>query len=108
MLFAGRYLFGRRGTSGYAARAAVVAHAVHGDIIVDDGLVVGIVHHRHVHIGHRAVIHESATAPISARIPHTCITKAVVDSAVKSDVRAPVTGAPNVYAITPAPITRSP
>src|SRR5260370_17350915 len=106
MLFAGRSLFGRGGASGDAARAAVVAHAVHGDIIVDDGLVVGIVHHRHVHIGHRAVIHESATAPISARIPRTCITKAVVDSTLKSAFRPPVTGAPTVYATTPAPITR--
>src|SRR5580704_7596863 len=108
MLLAGRSLFARRGASGEAARAAVIANTIDRDIVVDHCLVVGVVHHRHVYVGDRAVIDESTSAPISARITHAGVAKTVVDSAIKSDVRAPVSRVPKVYAAAPAPIARSP
>ena len=66
VLLAGGSLFGRRGPSGDPARAAVIADAIHGDI-VDHGVVVGVVHDGDVHVGDRAVIDESAAAPLSTR-----------------------------------------
>src|SRR5438874_11063406 len=107
MLFANRNLFGWRRPSRDAARPAVIADAIHGDIVVDHSLIVSIVHHCHVYVRHGAVINESAAAPISARIANTCVAEAIINSAVKSDVRTPVPPVPKVYAIRPTPITGS-
>src|SRR5438309_6520817 len=108
MLFANCNLFGWGRPSRDAARPAVIADAIHRDIVVDHSLIVSIVHHSHVYVRHRAVINESAAAPISARIADTCVAEAIINSAVKSNVRTPVPRVPNVYAIPPAPITGSP
>src|SRR5690242_3465836 len=100
--------FGRGRPSRNAARSAVIADAIHSDIIVDHRLIVSIVHHCHVYVGHGAVVNERTVAPISARIAHACVAEAIVDSAIKSNMRAPIAWVPNVYTVAPAPITRRP
>src|SRR5437879_6370928 len=108
MLFANGDLFGWGRPSCDAASPAVIADAIHRDIIVDHGLIVGVVHHCHIYVGHGAVINKSAIAPISAPIAHACVAEAIVDSAIKSNVRPPISRMPNVHVIGPAPITGSP
>ncbi len=108
VLLAGCGLFGRRRPGGHTACAAVIAHAIHRDIVVDHGLVVGVVHDGDVYVGHRTVIDESTAAPIPARITRARVAEAVIDSAIKTDVWSPVPGVPNVDATSPAPVRRAP
>lgn len=108
VLLAGGGLFGRRRPGGHTACAAVIAHAIHRDIVVDYGLVVGVVHDGDVYVAHGTVIDECAAAPISARITHAGVAETVIDSAIKTDVWFPVPGVPNVDATSSAPIARSP
>jgi hypothetical protein len=64
-------LLRRAGPGRDTPRPAVIADAVHRDVVVDYGLVVGVVHHCDIHVGYGAVIDKGAAPPIPARIPHT-------------------------------------
>src|SRR5579864_709693 len=86
--------------------STVVAHAcdVH---IVDDGFIVDM-NIGDVDVGYGAVVEVVAAFPISAEEAHAGIAKAVVNPAVETDVRSPVSGMPDVKARAPTPITRRP
>jgi len=96
MLLARRGLFGWARAGRDTPSAAVIADAVHRDVIVDHRLVVGVVHHRDIHVGDRPVIDESSASPISPGIPRPCVAETIVYSAIEPDVRSPVSGVPNV------------
>lgn len=55
-----------------------------------------------------AIIKEMAAFPMATPEPGSEITKSIVNSAVESDVRAPITDVPKVASITPAPPPWSP
>src|SRR4029077_5930082 len=78
------------------------------DGIVDDGLVVGIVDHRHVDVVHLTVIEKVPAMPVSACIADTNIAEAVIDAAVETDVRSPISGMPDIHTFTPTPIPGRP
>src|SRR5215472_11537694 len=94
-------------TSRCATRATVEAHAVHGRV-VDDGCVVGVAHDGDVNVGHRAVVVVSASLPVTAEEAGTGVAESVVDSAIEANFRSPVAAVPNVEAVIPVPISRSP
>lgn len=91
-----------------SAAAAVEAGAVPIPIVVDDRPVVGVVDVRDVYVVHGAVVGEDAAPPESTKIANADVAKTVIDSAVESDVRAPVASMPTVEAITPTPVAGRP
>jgi len=104
--FVGPGLLLRRGARGYSAPSTVERHV--RVVIYDDGPVIDIGHVRDVHIGHRPVVEEVAAAPFSACEAFAEISEAVINAAIKSNVRAPIAGIPNIEAIVPTPVSRSP
>ena len=89
-----------------SAAASAVADAVHGDVI-DDGLVVDV-NVGDVDVVHGAVVVEMAVPPVSAFIAVADVSEAIIDSAVKADVWAPVSRMPDIHTLTPTPIAGSP
>src|SRR5271169_4777971 len=82
--------FLRRRGRGRAAGPAVEADLVHGDV-VDDGFVVGVVNDGYVgHVGDRAIVGKGITHPAPTRKADAHIAEAVVDAAIKPDVRTPI------------------
>ncbi len=98
----------------YSARSAVKAGVVvdHRAVVVDDRrVVVGIVNDgrvRGIHVGHRAVVLIHVTAPPAADETDTTVATPVINTAVESNVRAPVAGIPDIEAFSPTPIARGP
>jgi hypothetical protein len=98
-------LRGRAGSG--SPRATVIAHIVHGSI-VDNGLVIDIGNVGRAYVVYFAVVIEPPVIPISALIADARITVAIVDAAVETDLGTPISGIPDVDAVAPAPIARSP
>ncbi len=110
MLLVLRAQFGLRGARPNSA-FAVEAHMV----VIDDGVSrndgaifvhVGDVYSAEV--GHRAVIGECSSAPLTTREPDAAVTEAVIHSAVEAHVRPPIASVPTVRAAHEAPISRGP
>jgi hypothetical protein len=74
----------------------------HGAVHVD----VGDVHRVHVHDG--SVIEEASATPLAPVKPVAAVAVAVVDAAVESNLRSPITAVPGIDAIIPAPISGRP
>src|SRR6516162_2676343 len=87
-----------------AAGAAVVAHTSDVDV-VDDRLVVGVMHHGDVDVGDRLVIGKGVSDPAAAGETHSAVSEAVIDAAVEADVRAPVAGVEHVHTADESPVT---
>src|ERR1700722_2835282 len=94
------------------ARRYSPSPSVEGDmgfVVHDHGAVhvnVGDVHRVHMH--HGSVIEEASATPLAAIKPVSAVAVAVVDAAVKSNLRSPITAVPGIDAIIPAPVSRSP
>jgi hypothetical protein len=106
MPFLGEPLFRRSGTPIDASSSTVVTDP--RAVIDYDRLVVNIVHNRDVYVGDRAVVAKVSAIPISALIAFAGVAEAVIDPAVKSDVRTPVAIMPTVGIPAPSPVTGSP
>lgn len=89
------------------ASTAVVADPVIG-CVVCDAVVINVVNVSHVHIVYRAVVVERTPVPISALIPMTDVTEAVVDTSVEANVRTPISMVPTIAAATIPPVRRRP
>src|SRR5712671_3046808 len=77
-----------------SARPTVVAHAI--EVVHHYRSVVVVVNHRHVNVGHRAVVHKFSSAPFAAPETHARVSVTIINSAVKADVWSPVTAVPNI------------
>src|SRR5580698_4121205 len=100
---------GRR--QGRAALATIVAYvmAVSAEVaVVDDRLIVGVVDHGPVHVGHGRVVAEVVAAPATAVEAGARIAEAVADAAIEADAGAPVTGVPAEAAAAGAPVAGRP
>jgi len=84
----------RRGPGVDSTMSAVVTHPIAP--AVRHRVVVNVVNNRNIHIRHRSVVIHGAVVPICAVIATAGVSKAVIDSAIKSNVRAPVAGVPEV------------
>src|SRR5215469_9762077 len=89
-----------------ATPAAVVADAVHRDII-NDGLVVDV-NVRDGHVVHRAVVVEVALSPVATFIAPAEIAKAIIHAAIETNVRSPIARVPYIHAVAPSPVSRCP
>lgn len=92
MRLAGSHQLGRNRTSCQAALSAVVADTG----VVYDGHVmhVGVVDDGRIHIRYGSVVPEMVVVPIAALVSCAIVAVAVIYSAVKTDVRSPVSAMP--------------
>jgi hypothetical protein len=90
-----------------ATLSTVEAHTSYIDVIDHRPVVhIGDVHATKV--GNRPVVVEGTTTPVASLETDTAIPVSVVDSAVKSYVRAPIAGMPEIRATAPTPVARCP
>jgi len=89
-----------------AAWASVVADSIHDPDV--NSFVVDIANIDDVYARDRAIVEEPVALPSSAGIANAEITEAVNDSAVKTDLRSPITLMEKIDAVVPSPIGRSP
>ncbi len=108
MLLGGSQLFLGRGLRRRSASPAIEADIIHGRMIERHLLVVGVVNAGRVHVVDGRVVDEGTVVPIAATIAFAEVPKAVVNPAIKAQVRAPISGMPDVIAVAPAPIARRP
>ena len=99
-------LFGCRSCIGSTA-AAVVADAVHARI-VDDRLVVCVMNDRGVYVHDRGVVEKAAPLPVSALEAGAHVSESIKNATVEADLFSPVASVPEVNAVAPSPISRSP
>src|SRR5262249_1108000 len=85
----------RRRLGSGSAGSTIEADIVHRHVF-DDGLVVGMFDDGRVHPSDSCVVDEHPAIPISALVADASIAKAVIDAAVISHVRSPVSGVPNI------------
>jgi hypothetical protein len=77
-------------------------------LVLDDGLGVDIGDNGLVHLGDGGVVKEHPVIPISALVTDPAITEAVIDAAIISDVRPPISGMPNVETTIVTPVAGCP
>src|ERR1700723_1025775 len=106
MLLMRNGLFCGAGTLGDSAVAAVIADM--RDVSYVDSGVVDVVDYVDVDVIDRGVVKEMAAVPTPALITVTEVTESVVDPAVPSDLRAPISVIKNETAAAPSPVARSP
>ena len=90
-----------------ATRAAIVADPSHRSII-NHRLVIHVPDVNYVDVIHAPVVKEGPTSPISPGIPYACVSESVIDSTVKTDMRAPIPRVPDEDPADPTPVTWSP
>lgn len=90
-----------------ATFAAVEAHASYIDVI-DHRLVVYVGDMHAAKVGNRPVVVKGTTTPVAAFETNTTVPVSVVDSAVESYVRSPVTRMPEIRATAPTPVAGCP
>src|SRR5450631_4568951 len=89
------------------AVAAVVAHAIDGDV-VNDGFVVHIGNVHAADVVDGTVVVKMAAPPVAALVAIAAVSIAVIHAAVKSHLRAPVAGMPEKYRALHSPVPRRP
>jgi hypothetical protein len=91
----------------FSSAATIEADIVHR-LVLDDRLRVDIGDDGLIHLGDGGVVKEHPMIPISALVADASIAEAVVDAAIISDVRAPVSGVPNISTTIVAPVAGRP
>jgi hypothetical protein len=79
-----------------------------GTVVDDDRLVVDVGYISHVNVGHAPVVIEAVSAPVATVVTVAGIAVAVIDAAIKADVRSPVAVVPSIKTVIPAPVAGSP
>src|SRR5580698_9440683 len=97
----------RRGLGGDAATAAVETHP-HIGLIHNDGLFVDVGNVHATEIIDGAIVGKHAVIPMAAFVSGAAVAEAVIDAAIEADMLPPITGAPDIDAVAPAPIAGRP
>jgi hypothetical protein len=97
-----------RWRGGDAARPTIETHTVDGRVVIDDGLVVGVVNNRRVYMGDSSVIGEMTAVPTTACETDASVAEAVVHATVEAHCLAPVAGTKSIYATVKSPVPRRP
>jgi len=107
VLVHGRLFLRRR--PGLNARAAVEACVIIHDRIVDHGVIdIGIVNHCGIDIHHGGIVPEVPAMPFPAYKSRTSVAIAIIDAAIKTDMRSPIAAVPAIDAARVTPVTRCP
>jgi hypothetical protein len=108
LLMRGNLLLGRW-PGGDPARAVEARSIVHDRSVVNHRAVnVYIAHNGCVHVHNGSVVAERSAGPHTTPETNTTIPESVVDAAIESDVRPPITAVPSIDAAAKTPISRSP
>lgn len=98
-----------RGRLSLDTRAAVEARMIVHHCIVDHCPIdIGVVNDGGIDVHYRGVVMEETAAPLSAIKSGSPVTIAIIDAAIKSDMRSPITAMPAIDAAGKAPVTGSP
>jgi hypothetical protein len=106
MSFVGSSLFLRSRTLVYTAVAAIEANTGYGSVVYS--CLVNVMNLGDVDVGHRTIVKKVVVVPTSTFEAMTKVTKAIVDPAVETYLRTPITIIENVSAVSPTPIARGP
>ena len=87
-------------------RTAVVADPVHGCDI--HSFLVNVPNVHNVHVDNRAIVEEPVAVPAPADEAETEIAKAIIDSAIETDMWPPIALMKDIDAAIPTPVRRSP
>src|SRR6202167_345750 len=90
-----------RGPRLYPATPTVVTDAM--ALIVRHLIVVNVVNDRGINVRYRPVVVNPALIPVSTVISTSRVSKAIIDAAVETDVRTPITRVPMVISVIVAP-----
>jgi hypothetical protein len=85
-----------------------VADTVDGSVVHDNRLVVNIRDVCYVHVGHAAVVIEVAPTPLATVETFPGVAEAVINAAIESDMRTPISHVKEVEPFVPFPPSRSP
>lgn len=107
MPFTGHRQLCSSGADGYAATTAIVAYATSGNGAAY-GLVINVRNVRDVDVIDGPVVIERAVVPIATVVAVSSVAESIVDAAIKANRQSPIAGIPDIYTITPTPISRSP
>jgi len=91
-----------------AAVTTVVADTVDGIVIHDNSLVVNIPDVGYVYVGHATVVVEVASTPLATVKTVAGVAEAVINAAIESDMRSPVSHVKDVELFVPFPPSGSP
>ena len=90
-----RHFLCRRWPGLYPMRTTVIARPV--PTIVDHRSIdICIMDHRRIYPGNGRIVTETSANPFTAGITYTAITTAIVDTAIKTYMRSPITGMPEI------------
>lgn len=81
---------------------------IHGSIINHRIIDIGIVNHGSIDIHHSGIVTEVPPMPFPAYKSGSSITVAIVDAAIKADMRPPIAAVPAIAAAGIAPVARCP
>jgi hypothetical protein len=87
--------------------AAIETHPIDGDII-DDSFVIDVGDMHRAYIDDGPIVEEVTVPPVAAFVASAAVTVAVIDSAIKSDCRAPIPGVPKIHTVRKGPVAGSP
>src|SRR5882762_5875425 len=91
------------------ARSPIIAHPVIDGRIIDDGPVyISVMHHGGIDPRHRRIIPEMTAIPLATIISMPPISISIIYSAIKTDMRTPITRMPGIDPTYKSPITRGP
>ena len=99
--------FSGPGTHLNATRSAVEANPDVGGV-VDNVVVVDVVHNRDIDVVDGTVVVEVVAIPIAALVTDTNVTEAVIDATVEADVGAPVAAVELIAVMPVTPVARRP
>jgi len=109
MLLARRRLLSGSWRRGDPAGSAVVTHVAYIRGVVYDGLVIHIGDIRSAaDVVHASVVVKGSVVPVASFVTYAAVPEPVINPAVKTDMRPPITGIPDKCATAPTPITRGP
>ena len=91
-----------------AARPAIITYPIHRDIPNHGSIDIYISHYGRVDTRNRRVIPETPAIPFPTIITTATISTTIIDTAIISYMRPPITGIPSVYATDITPVTRGP
>src|SRR5579863_3162021 len=106
MLLPRNRLLSRCGPHKYATRATVEADPRR--VIDGDFFLVDVRDANGAEIIDRPVVGEHAVGPTAAQVTRATVAEAVINAAVKADMRPPIAGVPNINAVAKGPITGCP
>jgi len=109
MPFSHSPLFFRPWPCGDTTLAVKTGVVYSGVIVYYHGTVnIGVMYNGSIYTGNRRIVHKVATAPVPAIVAGTPITKTIINTAVKADMRSPVTGVKSVNPAFISPVAGRP